>query len=70
MIIKDNVIYCIQNNIIQTEYAEYTENNKILISKGPQRLQHNNYILTGEDITVDTANKNFIERFNFKVGWK
>ena len=59
LIIKDDVVATdIQNNIIQTEYAEYTENNKILFSKGPTKIiTPDSYILIGEDITVDTANK-------------
>ena len=59
LIIKDDVVATdIQNNMIQTEYAEYTENNKILFSKGPTKIvTPDSYILTGEDITVDTANK-------------
>ena len=46
LIIKDNVIATdIQNNIIQTEYAEYIENSKILLSKGPTKITTpDNYI--------------------------
>ncbi len=46
------------NNIINTEYAEYNEKSKILKSKGVTKITTpDNYILQGEDITVDNQNK-------------
>ena len=46
------------NNIINTEYAEYNEKSKILKSIGITKITTpDNYILQGEDITVDNQNK-------------
>ena len=62
LIIKDNVrAKDNENNIIETQYAEYFEKEKIFISKGPTVITTTEkYILEGEDITFDN-NKRFIK---------
>ena len=47
-----------KNNIIETDYAEYNELNKVFKSKGPTKIiTSDNYIINGKDIIVNNFKK-------------
>ena len=62
MILKGNISAIdSKNNTIETNYAEYSEENKLFKSVGPTKLiTTKNYILEGQDIIIDSK-KNFIK---------
>ena len=62
LILKKNIIVIDdKNNKVETEYAEYYEKKQLLTTKGETRINTtDNYILNGEDITVDNENKSII----------
>ena len=62
LILKKNIIVIDdKNNKVETEYAEYYEKKQLLTTKGETRVNTtDNYILNGEDITVDNENKSII----------
>ena len=58
---KNIIVIDDKNNKVETEYAEYYEKKQLLTTKGETRVNTtDNYILNGEDITVDNENKSII----------
>jgi len=59
LLVKDNIIATDdKNNIIQTEFAEYYVESKVLKSTGPTKIiTSDKYTLEGRDIVVDNKNK-------------
>ena len=59
LIIKNNVVMLDnENNTINTEYAEYNENNKIFTSRGPTTIiTSEKYILEGKNITLNNEKR-------------
>ncbi len=64
VLLKDNIIATDnKNNTILTEFAEYYEKDKILVSKGPTNvITSDKYQLIGSNITVDNLNKNIFSK--------